>query len=270
MAGGIIAAAVMGVAATAVSTASQIAANAIKDSKSNLAFTIDVINGTEYELTPVWSGFRKGAFLGGIEGEFALSPRPVDPRGAGSFACTQILGATTDVIGAVVYQSDIFYWLIGFHAYDQFGIQRYIYSGIFPKVQTEFAPINFRELDLWRDNSDWGPNLNFWPNQLIWSGAGPYASKQSSKNTTAGRGMKVVGPFKRGAVHADKKGNITLDDKGQPVITHTTVTSKGEAIEFSSQGNGGAKEMNVVIFDEAALYTGSPDDAERVATMTTT
>jgi len=51
-------------------------------------------------------------------------------------------------------------------------------------------------------------------------------------------------------------------------VEHKWSNGDGSKIEFSSQGNGGAKEMNVVIFDEPVLYSGGPQDSNKVQTMT--
>ena len=244
MPGPIIGAALIGTAGTAASTAAHIAQSSLKNAPSNLAVSVEVLNGTEYILVPRWSGFRHGALFGGTEGEWIRTPRPIDPRDVGVISATQKKGATTDVIGCVVYQCDIFDFMVGFHVYDQFGIQRYIFAGIFPKTHL-FLP----------DLDKWGADLNWWVNGYIWSGAGS-GNTYSSQGTTTGMGLKVQGKFKRGEVQKNPDGTFKVNEKGEPVLFQVEVDGDGSKIEFSTQGTGGAAEMSAVVFDEDVLFSG--------------
>jgi len=257
MAGGAIAAAIIGIAGTAASTAAQIAQSSLQNATSGLAVSVEILNGTEYVLVPRWSGFRKGALFEGTEGEWIRTPRPIDPRDVGVISATQIKGATTDVIGCVVYQCDIFDFWVGFHVYDQAGIQRYIFAGLYPKNHLSLGDLN-----------KWGADLNAWPNKYIWSGAGPYGSKLSSKGTTTGAGLKVKGKFKRGEVQKNSDGTFKLNEKGEPVLHHVEAETDGSKIEFSAQATGGAAEMSAVVFDEDILYSGELSNTTLVRSTT--
>jgi len=250
MAGGAIAAAVMGIASTAASTAATIANESIRESRSNLSFAIKVFNGTEYRLNPVRTDFRKGALFGGTEGEFISSPGSIDPRQVGVFSCTQILGATTDVIGSVVFQCDIFDLWVGFHAYDQAGIQRYIFSGLFPKGHLKDTM------------NGWDANLDQTPNKYLWSGAG--RASEASKGITTGWGLRRNGEFRRGVIKQDQNGEYVLDKNGEPILHHDSVMGDGSEIAFSTCASGGGKEMSVFLLDRGDLYKGAADNAHMV------
>ncbi len=262
MAGGVIASAIIGIAGTVASTAAQIAQSSVQNATSNLAVSIEILNGTEYVLVPRWSGFRKGAAGGGTEGEWLRTPRPIDPRDIGVISATQIKGAGTDVIGCVVYQCDVFDFWVGFHVYDQFGIQRYIFAGLYPKDHLSLKALDNWNADL-RTENPWT-----WPNKYIWSGAGPYGSKFSSKGTTKGTALKVKGKFRRGEVQKKADGTFDRNEKGEPILHHVEAESDGSKIEFSAQASGGAAEMSAVVFDEDTLYAGEPDDTTLVRSTT--
>jgi hypothetical protein len=239
-----ITAALIGAAATAAAAAAPAASELYKNSRGNLATTITVFNGTQYPLAVSRSDFRKGAFFGGTEGEFSKNPEEVLSMDTNVFGSHQIQGATTDVIGYVLYTCEVFDLIIGWHVFDQAGIQRYITSAIKP-------PGTFEAKNYF---GKWDADLTQPLNKLIWSG-GP--NTHTSKNQTMGYAIKVNGTFERSIL--DRSNHWKSEE----------VTGNGSEINFVTRATGGAKDMQVLVVDEyvTAYYKGDEDDADHVSTV---
>jgi hypothetical protein len=237
-----ITAALIGAAATGIAAAVPTADNILKNARGNLASSITVFNGTQYSLAVDRHAFRKGAFLGGTEGEMALNPEDILPMNTGVFGSQQIAGATTDVIGYVLYTCDVFDLMIGWHVFDQAGFQRYIVSVIKPR--------GYYKANSYFDTT-WAADLSHPFNKVIWSG---HPNKYTSRSQTTGFALKVNGNFLRGALKKEQ-------------IEKTQVKGDGSTIDFVTRATGGAKEMQVVVVDEYvdAYYKGDEHDGDLVS-----
>jgi len=238
MAGGAIAAAVIGATATAVSTAASMAQNAIKNSKSNLACSIEVWNGTAYDFNVVKTAFRKGALLGGTEGTFIESPGILGQQSFCVFSVEQIAGATTDVIGAVLFRSKVIDLLVGFHIYDQAGFQRYITA----------VPLNRGAGDSLFDEKWDAFNIDKGLNKYIWSGAGR-KNTYTTKNT-AYKMSDFEGNFIRDIRERDKQGDLVATIQGNPSIRQ--IDASGQP-SFATLYTGGGQIMKAIVSDDAFI-----------------
>lgn len=231
-------AAVIGATAQAISTASNIANEAIQRSKSNLAVSIEVWNGTAYDFVVSKTKFRQGAFLGGTEGTFIEVPGQLSQQSYNVFSVEQVKGATTDVIGAVLFTSKVMDLLVGFHIYDQFGIQRYITAIPLEKNTGK---------DLFEGT--WGANLDHPLNEYIWSGAGPKKSKSTTKNTMCNM-FNHNGSFIRDVRERDENGDLVATVSGDPSIRQ--IDSQG-APSFATLFTGSGQIMKATVSDDAFI-----------------
>lgn len=235
---GTIVAAVIGATATAISTASTMANEALNRSKSNLAVSIEVWNGTAYDFTVAKTLFRKGALFGGTEGTFIETPGQLSQQSFTVFSVEQVAGATTDVIGAVLFTSKVMDLLVGFHIYDAAGFQRYITSIPLEKGTGEAL---FEE--------PWGSDLSQSLNKYIWSGAGPSKSIYTTQNTEY-RMFDFAGSFVRDVRERDKNGDLVATINGDPSIRQ--IDAKGKP-SFASVFTGGGQIMKATISDDAFI-----------------
>jgi hypothetical protein len=243
--------ALLGIAVEVVAGAASASKDYLEKARGNLKGSIQILNGTQYRLNPVRATFRKGAIFDGTEGEFYTSPKPIDPRRIDVFSYQQILGATTDVVGCVVYRCEVFDLLVGWHLFDRTGIQRYLVSGLFPPFSTDSY-----------FSKTWGADMSQPLNKLIWSGKwaddpGSYASKGASQ----GMALKVRGSFAKGVA-----SNVT-NDIGAPTIQQIEQASDGSSLIFSTSSVGGGSEMQVSVLDAPDLYLGDANDSKRIRSV---
>jgi hypothetical protein len=258
MATAAIGAAVIGVAGSAAIAAGQAASTAVQAARGNLKGSIQVVNGTEYALVPAHAEFRRGATFFGIEGEFYTSPNIIDPRKIDVFSFQQVQGATTDVVGCVVYRCAVFDLLIGWHIFDQGGIQHYLMSGLFPPKITDSY---FTEVGDGINEKRWNMRLVQTLNAFIWSGK---PNDYTSRGVALGMALKVKGKFDRGVIVKDANNNAVVDSYGNPNITHKEVSSDGNELIFSTSSTGGGTHMQVFVHDYPTLYQGEITNTNRV------
>lgn len=237
MAGGTIAAAVIGATSTAIATATSIASEAIGRSNSNLACAIEVWNGTAYDFNVSKTKFRKGALFGGTEGTFIESPGILGQQSFCVFSVEQVKGATTDIVGAVLFTSRVMDLLIGFHIYDQFGIQRYITA----------IPLKRGEGEKLFDEP-WTANLDEQLNKYIWSGAG--ANNSYTTKDTEYRMFNFNGDFIRDIRERNRNGDLVATINGTPSIRQIDATGSPS---FATLFTGGGQTMKATVSDDAFI-----------------
>lgn len=238
---------IIGAASTAITGAATIAQNGVAAARGNLKGAVEVYNGTQYSLKPVRYIQRHGALLGGIEGQFNEVPGMVDPRGVDTFVFEQ--NATTDNIGFVLYQCEIFDLLVGWHFYDQGKIWRYMTAALSGKD-------HFKSL-LPETGSEWGAFIDGTrsgaANQRLWSGSGGNRAGWMADGIALSSGLRHSGTFRRGIIEKDADGEVVLKPSGEPKIREVSMFGSGTEVNFSAIAYGGGQINKVYVCDSDVL-----------------
>ena len=248
MPGGTIAMGILGASVAAVSSAASIASQTLSQAKGNLAQGLEIVNGTNYPLRPIAYGNRLGALVG-REGQFIKSPDTLAPREVDVIVTDQ--NGMNDNIGAVIYRSEIFDLLVGWHVYDAVGDKfRFATAQIFPTNGNTPNGIKNKYIDALNGNG-WKADLNEWLNKRIWSGGG-YDSKNPYTSNKIGPAyaMPLKGQFSRGIV------SYTSEDKElkkDPTIEVKSMYGTGYGAAFSSLSKAGAKTAMIYVSDTPLL-----------------
>ncbi len=252
MAGGAIAAAIMGVSATAAAAATAMAQSGLATARGNLRGAMEVYNGTQYSLKPVRYMHRHGAMLNGIEGEFKEVPGHVDPRSIDTFVFQQ--NAATDNIGFVIYESEIFELMVAWHFYDLGKINRFVQATIHQKgYLTGLLPKSDKNWGLSFGNTKTGS-----ANNMIWSGSGKEGNKEGrmADGIAPSSALRYHGEYRRGIVERDPDGNILLSNTGEPQIREAKMYGRGMSVSFSAIAYGGGETSKIYIADTDMLHDG--------------
>ncbi|MBY6142234.1 hypothetical protein KUV26_22630 [Leisingera daeponensis] len=248
MAGGVITMGIIGASVASVTSAASIASQTLSQTRGNLAQGLEIVNGTNYPLRPIAYGNRLGAAIG-REGVILKAPDTLAPREIDVVVTDQ--NGLNDNIGAVIYRSEIFDLLVGWHVYDAVGdIFRFCTAQIFPTGNK--TPNGIKDEYIHALNgSTWNADLEEWLNKRIWSGGGYNSTNHYTSNKIGpAYAMPLKGKFSRGIV------SYTSEDKElkkDPTIDVKSMYGTGQGAAFSSLSKAGAKTAMIYVSDTPLL-----------------